>query len=420
MKTFLIVLCLAACILAGIGIEEEKEQFARSWSLADPLIALCGAICLTMFLSGKWRTDQTSLFIIATGVVLAASASANGEWKNGTLLNMGRTVTSDAILYVIMFNVVRDVRALRRFCWLILATAAVIFQLSIPTLMSTWSLGFTNILYTFGAIDLNTFGFSCVILFCASAPLWLSWREVFRGFLVGTALASGALLSFSRSAWTNLLIAAGFMAVLRGNTSSRQRVTRIVTMGLGLIAAFFIINSVTSLLPDAAQFGKAKINDYGIDVVDTRLDELTLKPVLEWSHEPVVTILIGDATSIQHTFVANSVWTTGLFGLLCGAGTYWTMGWTAIAALRKASLKEHRLTAACFLALVVVMFLDDSVTNHRFHAPFISYLFFATAGAFSGLLRENLQSERAAAVPSVLMGTYTVAPVTPPIPPKFA
>ncbi len=300
-----------------------------------------------------------------------------------------------------MSNSVRNARDLRRFCWLCVVFAVIIFGLSIPNLSAAWSAGFTNNVLTFGVMDLNGYGFLFVLLFCATAPLWLIWKDVFRGLVVGGGLAAGALISLSRSAWANLLIAVAIIFVLREFKGSRGRVRRAMTLLLAMSLAGLAIRRVSQARPGAAQFGEQKVSDFEDDAVNTRLVQLTLNPIGDWLQQPVPTLIIGDAASFQHTFLANALWFTGIAGLICGLGIYLSLMVRAWHAWRRSRNSEHWLTAACFLAVVVAMVFDDSATNHRYHSQMLSYLFFSTTGAFTGSLRKI---GRTAALPVRMIG----------------
>lgn len=401
MKLVLTVLCLAASFLSTYGVTTERLETMRSWSLAEPVLFVIGCLFLLRMLMGTWKLDAVSVFQALTPFLLILSGLLNNALSNGTLLNFVRTSLAGAVLYITMLNVIRGVNDLRRFSWLCLLAAFIVYAISIPTLATTWRGGFTNIFFVFGMTDLNSFGFLYVLLFCASAPLWLSDQKLWRGFLIAGFLASGAMLSLSRSAWSNIAVASlvGFMV---RDTRSKGRGLRVIGLGLGLLAAFFVFTFVADRLPGAREFGAVKVNDYGDDAVRVRLLDLTLRPLQEWIHEPVSTLVLGDAISFQHTFIANALWVSGILGLICGVGVYTGMMLQAVRAWRSrtSSIPGYRMIGACYAALVIVMFLDDSITNHRFHSQLLSYLFYASAGAFAGCLRNQK-----AAAPA---GSFTV------------
>ena len=389
MKTLLMIFCLAICILAAYQFEPEKIVYSRSWSFADPLLAILALVCILQLGTGRWRIDQCAAIQLASVAILGVTALVNSAWNNGTLLNSARMACASALLYITMRNITGDLRDLRRFSGLCLMTGLVVYAISIPKFLTTWSADFTNYFFVFGFENLNDFGFLFVMVFCASAPFWLRDRNIIRGFFAAALLASGALISLSRSAWTTLGIAALICASVRDVKSKRARIIRLLAVGAGFIAAAYVFSLMVARLPEAQQFGEKKLAGYGEDAVDTRLIDLTLTPFLEWLREPPSTWIFGDAVSDHHTFFANAIWSTGIFGLAAGLALYISMARTAIHAwrLRSNSLKEYKLAGACYAALVLVTFLDDSATNIRYHSQVVTYLFYASAGAFAGFLR---------------------------------
>jgi hypothetical protein len=386
MKNTLIVLCVASCVLAAFGFEQEKLVYSNSWSLADPVIGFLGIVCLWQASTARWRLDGTALFSIANLLVLGFSALLNGKISNGTTLNFGRVAFSGLIVYVAMSNLVRNGRDLRRFGALCLLSCAVIYGFSIPNFLTGWSAGFTNQLFAFGYVDLNAYGFLFVLLFCATAPMWLSWADILRGLLVGASLASGAFISLSRSAWANLLVASAVIFTFRDSRTSGHRIVRSMTLILAIGVALLVIDRVSQALPGATQFRQAKVDDFEEDAVNVRLVDLTITPIKAWAGQSAPVLMIGDAVSYQHTFLANALWFTGITGLICGLGIYGSMFRSAWLAWRYPVNSEYRLAAVCYLATVAVMVLDDSATNHRYHSQMLSILFFAASGAFAGRL----------------------------------
>jgi hypothetical protein len=389
MKTVFITFCLTTCMLSAYSFEEEKFEYAHAWSPADPVIALLLLVCIWQVALARWRVDGTSVFLWCNSLVLGISGMLNGKLGNGTLLNFGRTSLAGWVLYTIMSNVIRSPRHLRHFSSFCVICTVVIYGLSIPNLSAAWAGSFTNLVNTFGIVDLNSYGFLFVLLFCASAPLWLSWSDIIRGLVVGGGLACGAFISLSRSAWANLVIASSIIFVLRDIAASRGRIARGVTLLLVFGLAGLAINRLAQALPGAAQFGQAKLDDFGDDFVNTRLVALTLVPIKEWAQQPVSTLVWGDAVTFQHTFLANAIWVTGLLGLICGLGIYCSMLRTGWLAWRRSRTPQYKLAAACYLAITVAMVLDDSATNHRYHSQLLSYLFFTSGGAFAGALRKT-------------------------------
>ncbi len=386
MKQLTLIGCLLVSILAGIGIEAEKAQYARAWSWADPLIPFLAALVIWQLSVGQWRLNRTALILALNVAVLGLAGIANAT-ANGTLLNFGRNATVAFLVYVATFNTVRNQRDLKLYSGLVMLAAVGVYVLSIPNLIAAWSGGFTNLFYVFGFIDLNALGFIFVLLFCSSAPRWLNSVKFTQGVAFGGALAVGALVSFSRSAWTTLAASALLITTLRDSRGVKDRVFRFVTLAAAFVVAGLIFNWVAQQLPGAAQFGQNKVDDYGDDAIGLRWIELTVKPVQEWLDQSLLVVLFGDGVTFQHTFVANAVWMSGFFGLVSGIAVYVSMGLTALKATRFHANREVQLAGACYLAMVVAMFLDDSVTNQKFHSQLISYLFAGSAGAFSGSFR---------------------------------
>jgi hypothetical protein len=205
-------------------------------------------------------------------------------------------------------------------------------------------------------------------------------------------MAMGAFVSLSRSAITNLLIAACIIIV--AEHGGRRRLTRLVAMLTGMIAAGILIGFLFSslgVLSGARAFVENKVSGYEDDAVNTRIQDLTIKPIIEWWKQPTSTLLFGDAVSHQHTFIANALWMGGVLELFCGAAIYLSMAACAVRAIRTRAAGS-RLIGGCFLALVLAMFLDDSVANSRYESQFVAYCFYVIAGAFSGSLRFQLRS----------------------------
>ncbi len=390
MKTLVIIVCLALSLASQFGLEAEKSEFARAWSISDPLVVILAAFCVIQVAASKWRLDSTAWFQFGTIICLLLSGIVNQNLSNGTLLNFIRTASGGLAVYVAMMNSVDSGRLIRRFGFLCFVSAVVLWGFGAAPIIEKFSSDFRSDQALFGTTEINTFGFMFVLMFGASAPFWVLDNRFFAGTIISGVMVAGAASSLSRSAVSTLAIS--LVAILATGGSSRRKGTPITpllilcTVAAVLYGRFVTLGSESA----AAELVQRKVNEYGDDAVNLRLSELTITPIMEWAKEPFMVLLVGDGMTFQHTFLANAVWMSGLLGLICGIGTYVSLIVDAVRNFRfNRGSRVHRIVSMCFGVLVLAMILDDSVTNHRFHNQMICYFFFAAAGAFSGFLRSQ-------------------------------
>jgi hypothetical protein len=177
-----------------------------------------------------------------------------------------------------------------------------------------------------------------------------------------------------------------FMVVGARNRSAGRIALIIAAIGG---ATWYTMAQVREAVPEAMTFLEIKADSYQSDLIDTRLMAITIEPLVAWARQaPAVWIVGGGSTdggAQAHNLLISCLWMTGLLGTLLMIGYYAALFRTSLRMWR--AERKIRLASAglgpVFFALVLVMLLDDVLTNLRNHSGAVAYTFAVLAGGLS-------------------------------------
>jgi hypothetical protein len=386
----------AAVAASGFYAETLEGLDIRKWSYGDPICAVLFLVSIVSVLLRRWRLDLPAFMMAGYLATMAVSGLYNETLTKGTFLNFARNATWGLGLYVVGLNTVRTKATLEQayqvaalFCAFLVASS----MISMPTL---WSSGFHNLVPLVGGLSLNEFGFIVALLFTFLATWWaMSPHSLIRGAVLVLALA-GVGLSFSRSAYSNVIIAGTILAL---GTARKQNLKAALLAVLTVIGLMSVQGELMNLFPETETFWEEKVATYGSEVRQLRLVELNVEPVLEWATQPTELLLMGDGITFQHSLVPSTLWMTGLLGAIFMGLYYFGLLRNAVELWRKwppdTGLRIN--LGIGFFALILIMFLNDLIANHRNHSAVICYLFGLTSGVFSGVRQALIRKSASAA-----------------------
>jgi hypothetical protein len=395
-KRTVLLLAYAACVASVFPLLGSEETDAPHWVLADPICAGLGVYCAVMVILGKWRLDAPAGWMMAYLVLFGLTGALHYSSLTGTFFGFGQTATYTLVLYLTAMNTVRTPKDLKLTWAYSAATSCVFVIVPVISLYQTWTDRFTNVVVLIGNLgNMNAWGFVLVILFCPILLAWLSsvrlaWLSSVRSvgwlFILMSVLV-GIGLSLSRGAYIGVTLIS--VLLLKGG-SRTGRWTRALSLCVVAGVAIIALREIIVVQPDAAQFLSRKADSYSTDIYENRLYAANLTPMSAWLVEPLDVIVIGDGVSYQHSLLSNTLYMTGLTGVVVMVLYHMAMWKTAVSLWRnKAALSDFQCNPGSILmGLVVAMLLNDLSTNLRFHSPTVGYLFGVTAGALVGYARE--------------------------------
>jgi len=383
-RVALLIAAFAASGLSGYFLEGAKYSYSHSWSMADPLCGFLALVTLGLTVGGKWRLDAPAWWMAAYVGMYAFSMTLNATWGSGTALNFFRTAAWSAVLYVVVCNALFDTRDLKWFYWLATFVGLSVTLNGLFVIVKQWSVRFTNVIPVLGGSTntLNSWGFVLVMFLAIAVAWWLQSPATIYRAMTCVVMAAGVALSLSRTAYTCLALILLFAAA-----SARRRNVAIIVLVVSAMggALWVTISQSGEAVPAVAKFMGHKAATYKSDLNDTRLDALTIDPLMAWVRERPRVWIIGDGVSQQHNLLINCLWMTGIIGTFVMVGYH--------VAIFQKSLKlwraERRVRLALanlgpmFFALILVMLLDDLLTNLRNHSSVVAYTFAVLAGGLS-------------------------------------
>ena len=383
----LLVGAFLACGLAGYAIEPEKYIYAHSWSMADPLCGILATITLWLFLLGKWRMDTPSLWMAAYVCMYAVTMTFNATWNSGTALNFFRTATAALVLYIVVHNVMCNIDDLKWFYWLTALLGIIVSLTGIFVLIGQWADNFAKVLNVVSVLGsgpntMNSWAFVQVMCLAIALAWWFQSPAAVHRALTCAVLGVGIALSLSRTAYSCLVLILLFAVV----GARRRHAKRVIVIVFSVVGAIWLaIGQLSEAVPQAMTLAGEKLNTYQSDLNDTRLVALTIDPLMAWLRQSPVVWIVGDGSSQQHNLLTNCLWMTGLLGTFLMVG-YHTALFRKALKLWRAERKTYSAPAtlgSVFFALILVMLLDDLLTNLRNHSSGVAYTFAVLAGGLS-------------------------------------
>jgi hypothetical protein len=369
------------CWLASYCVEPQKFLYARSWSFADPLCGLLFVVVVLLVITGHFRIDRPARWMFVYICAFFISIAVNGTWEVGGTLNFLRTAVFALTLYVLARNCLCSAEDVGRFHLMSAILGAAIALQGILVLISHWGEQFTNLLPVMGNNPnlMNAWGFVLAMCFTVAISWWSqSPRSVLRAAICGL-LGICIALSLSRTAYTCLAVVL-FLVVIGGRLKNS---VKLAVLGLAIGGFVWLtISQLDKAVPDAMKFLQIKFDNYQTDLIDTRFNELTIQPLLEWQEQTPEVWMVGDGMSEKHNLFINCFWMTGIIGALAMLA-YEASLFRVAARLRRSTAEGAHTAGLTLLGLVTVMFLDDFLTNLRNHSATVAYVFAVLAGCLS-------------------------------------
>jgi hypothetical protein len=369
------------CWLASYCIEQQKFLYDHSWSFADPVCGFLFVVVVALLITGHFHADRPARWMFVYICVFFISIAVNNTWAVGGTLNFLRTAVFGLTLYVLARNCLCAAEDIARFYLMCAILGVAIALQGILVLIGHWGEQFTNLLPVMGNTPnlMNAWGFVLAMCFTIAISWWgQSPKSVLRAAICGL-LGIGIALSLSRTAYTCLAVVV-FLAVIGGRLKNSLKLAT-----LGLVIGGFVwitISQLDKAVPDAMRFLQIKFDNYQTDLIDTRFNELTIQPLLDWEEQTPEVWMIGDGMSEKHNLFINCFWMTGIIGTLAMLAYETSLFRTAVR-LRRATLEGAHTAGLTLLGLVTIMFLDDFLTNLRNHSATVAYTFAVLAGCLS-------------------------------------
>lgn len=381
LRILLLGAAFLVCWLASYGIEPQKFLYAHSWSFADPLCCVLLVVVIILLITGHFRVDLPARWMFIYICVYLVSMAGNNTWEVGGALNFLRTGVFALTLYILARNCVCSASDLGRFYLMCAVLGVTIALQGILVLLGHWHEQFTNLLPVMGNTPnlMNAWGFVLVMCFTVALSWWgQSPKSTLRAAICGL-LGIGIVLSLSRTAYSCLAIVLLLAVARRRLRNSLKLATLGIAIGVFMLVA---ISQLGKSFPDAMKFLQFKFDNYQADLVNTRFNDLTIRPLLEWEEQTTEVWVIGDGMSEQHNLLLNCLWMTGVLGTLAMLA-YEASLFRAANRLRRSAVAGAHAAGLTLLGLVTIMFLDDFLTNLRNHSATVAYVFAVLAGCLS-------------------------------------
>ena len=315
------------------------------------------------------------MFLLTAGLI-------NLTYFDGPFLNIFKTGFVSWVIYIWVYSLVYRGRI--NFKILIFF----VFILSVIFLNKTWNeiqeswtsvdRGFTAFVAFKSSLNLNSWGFilllfSVFFIYAWSFGFYKKWIAAFLFFLVGFVL-----FSFSRASW-GLLVLTLIWVFFYVKKFSPFALIGFVIMG---ILGYFVNTQFGffkfSVSDAGINFFEQKSSVAGDDLLYIRFYLINIKPILEKYQEfHFYQFIFGDGISVQHSWVSNSLVVTGFVGFFLYVRLYVL----SIKGILK-NIKQKIITSKFVLLLLIIILVNDFLTNLSLFMPFIGYLTGFILGVF--------------------------------------
>lgn len=329
------------------------------------------------FLKGRLKFNLYSKIWFSFLFLMFFTSVVNITLTEGRFMNIFKTNIFSLIYFVYVYSIITTKKSQLKYIIYGLPTLAILFLVKTwPEMQKAWansSSDFTNVEIFESSLNLNTWGYILVLFFIFSMYCWIS--KIYSKLSIAFSFLFLVFLFFSYSRTAYTLI--GFILFWVIFYVNKTNVKRLILPAASIVLLFIFKDSLNIFnfqVTDAAlEFYEKKSSTYSDDLVDTRFYLINIVPIYEsFSEFNFFQMLFGDGVSIQHSFISHNLIVFGIVGLFLYLKRFIITIKYCFKTIKK---NKNNVIASKFIILIlVVILINDFVTNVSNFLPFASYL----------------------------------------------
>jgi len=353
-------------------------KIVTGFTWADVMCLSLLLISIVNHIQRRWKMDRLCRLSALYLPCMLAAAIINSELTNTIFINYFRNYLWGGLVYNALSNSIHSMKDIKWF--LLFATAFIaVFLFNFRDMMTETQYNTINTLdFGYGR---NNVAFTALLL--AIVFEFLYYAKITRAYILLGVVLMAIIIVFCASRYAMIMLLISFF-IYRINSNIKIRLSEIFSYVVFICIAIVIYNYVigfidTSFFEYSREYLNQKISRSGEDFYDTRIVAINVQPISDLiMSENKLALLFGVPEAIQHSFFSHTLITTGVIGCLC----------YLITQIKVLTLTYRFKGVYIFLFIVVlVMFLNDFITNARFIVGVNSMLY----GVICAILYKYIQ-----------------------------
>lgn len=360
-------------LITGALIGSNYSIFT-GFTWADVLCCLLLVLSCINHVLRRWKIDSICKLLSLYLPCMLASAIINGQLANTIFINYFRNYFWGIVAYNALANNLSSMKDIKRLL-LISSVYIVIFLLDFRImLLNTYDNTLNTLDFGYGR---NNVAFTALLL--AIVFEFLYYSKIVKPYILAGIVLMVFIIVFCASRYAMIMLFLSFI-LFRIKSNRRMRLSEILMLivlcGVSLLVFNVAEGFVDSSFWEYSQsYLRDKMSAAGDDFFYMRLITINVKPIFDVlrTENPLLVLLFGVPTEIQHSFFSHTLITTGLMGCICYMYSH-----------IKLLGVTYRLKGTSFFLFIVVMvmFVNDFITNSGFIVGVNSILFGVICATF--------------------------------------
>jgi hypothetical protein len=369
------------------------EGSSLTVTYGDTLSIVLLVIFLKNFIENKLSNNFFSKYWFIYLSILFITGIFNLTLFEGEYLNIFRTNLISLIYFIFIYTYVKNGKINSKQFAIGIALLAIAFLLKTwPEMQQAWTtsdLGFTDVNIFDSSLNLNTWGFSLLLLLVIFSYESL---DRFNIIFLTCCLVCVYFIFFSYSRTSYILTFLLFLYIVLYVKRVKTSIAVLIACTIPFI--FFLYQSFSSkiVISDSTyEFLSRKQETFGNDLVDDRFYTINIKPITEnFSDFNVFQMFFGDGHSIQHSFFSHTLVVTGILGFIIFILRFLL---TISYSFKNIKLKNKPVESKYLFLLLVIFIVNDFITNLSSYLPFAAYLSAIIFAYFFGMVDRDINFE---------------------------
>lgn len=345
------------------------------------------------FSKGKLKFNIYSKVWFYFLIIMLFSALINQALFDGRFMNIFKTNFISLIYFVLIYSTVSKSKTAEQIKYVFfgLLSLTILFLIKTwPEMQRAWSNSvnnFTHLEVFESSLNLNTWGYILVLFLVFFIYCWVQKIYPKLSIILVILIVIFSIFSFSRTVYSLIGLILFWTLIYVIEINIRKLIFPILIFIFIFSFKENLIFSNFNISDSALDFYNNKSSSYTQDLVDTRFYIINIKPILEiFFNFNFFQLMIGDSVSIQHSFVSHNLIVFGLMGLYFYLKRFLS---TIRYCLKKIRNNVNVISSKFILLLLIVILVNDFVTNISNFLPFASYLSSVILGLLFGVFEKK-------------------------------
>ncbi|WP_265427139.1 hypothetical protein [Chryseobacterium sp. YIM B08800] len=366
MKLLLIFVCIFLTLY-------KVDNVSLTVTYSDVIFLVLFIIFVNDFFKKGLSFDKFSKLWTFYLAILVISGLINFTFLEGRFLNIFKTYFFSLILYIMVYSYrLKNKIKIKTFCiYTIILCSFFLVKTwgEMQSKLSNIDTGFTNVDLFESSLNLNTWGYILVLFlvftfYCLINNIYTKFSLMFSAVILIFIFFSYSRTAYSLSilsiVWTFLFV-------------NKKNMKNIIIPILFISIIYLLWETLDLKTSDAAlDFIDKKSGNYGDDLINTRFYIINIEPLIEnYEKFNPIQAFIGDGVSVQHSFFSHTLIVTGIVGFVIYIKRYiYIIKYLYSSIKKKLQIKKAKM----LLLLVIIILINDFVTNVSAYLPFAAYL----------------------------------------------